>query len=76
MYQDFFNQYYKENRPLVLGNSILTISIYPIEIIFLSWLSGMIFIYIKSKDLTKFWLYVTLFFILFMVIIVVPTLGE
>jgi len=76
MYQDFFNQYYKENRPLVLGNSILTISIYPIEIIFLSWLSGMIFIYIKSKDLTKFWLYVTLFFILFMVIIVLYYFSE
>ena len=76
MYQDFFNQYYKENRPLVVGNTILTISIYPIEIIFLSWLSGMIFIHVKKHSFSKFWLYVTLFFILFIIIIVLYYFSE
>jgi ATP-binding cassette subfamily B protein len=76
MYQDFFNQYYKENRPLVVGNTILTISIYPIEIIFLSWLSGMIFIHVKKNSFSQFWLYVTLFFILFIVIIVLYYFSE
>jgi ABC-type multidrug transport system fused ATPase/permease subunit len=76
MYQDFFNEYYKKNKPLVLGNSILTISIYPIEIIFLSWLSGMIFIYIKQNSISKFWLYLTLFFILFLVIIILYYFSE
>jgi ATP-binding cassette subfamily B protein/subfamily B ATP-binding cassette protein MsbA len=76
MYQDFFNEYYKKNKPLVLGNSILTISIYPIEIIFLSWLSGMIFIHIKQNSISKFWLYLTLFFILFLVIIILYYFSE
>lgn len=76
MYNDLFQKYYKKNKLLMIGNTILTISIFPMEIILLSWLSGMIFLYIKRKDIKQFWFYVFMFFFVLMVIISLYYLSE
>lgn len=69
MYQKFFNQYCDQNRALITWNSILTTSIFPMEIILLSWLSGMVFIQIKKKDLKPFMYYTGAFFSVLVIIV-------
>lgn len=76
MYLNFFLNYYNKNKTLIIGNTILTISIFPIEIIMLSWLSGMIFVSIKDKKMKKFTLYACGFFIVFITIIILYYYSE
>jgi len=76
MYLDFFNNYYQKNKGLIIGNAILTISIFPIEIILLSWLSGMIFVSVKDKKSKKFLMYVFCFFLVFIIIIILYYYSE
>lgn len=76
MYQQFFLNYYEQNKPLVIGNTILTISIFPIEIIALSWLSGMIFMTVRNKNQKNFWFYTSIFFCFFTLIVILYYLSE
>lgn len=65
MYQDFFNNYYQQHKGLVIGDCVVTILIFPLEIILLSWLTGNIFLHVKKKEMKQFWFYTTMFFIVF-----------
>ncbi|NDE13543.1 ABC transporter ATP-binding protein [bacterium] len=65
MYIDLFHNYYKKNKALMIGNSLLNITAFPIEIILMSWLSGMVFLAVSNKDIPAFTMYVGLFFIIF-----------
>jgi len=76
MYQKFFNQYCDENRALITWNSILTTSIFPMEVILLSWLSGMIFLQIKKKDLKPFLYYTACFFVMLVIIALLYAYSE
>lgn len=76
MYLDFFKNYYNQNKGLVIGNGVLTICIFPIEIILLSWLSGMIFVAIQDKKMEKFTKYVIVFFIVFMTVLLLYYFSE
>lgn len=76
MYQEFFMNYYQQNKSIIVGNCLLTIFIFPIEIIALSWISGMIFYTIKNKEKREFYKYVMVFFFVFVSILLLYYASE
>ena len=65
MYPEFVKNVYQENKKLIWSNALLTLTIYPTEIILLGWISGMIFTNTNQKNLQNFWFYTCFFFIVF-----------
>jgi ABC-type bacteriocin/lantibiotic exporter with double-glycine peptidase domain len=76
MYADFFKNYYDKNKGLIFADSFITLLIFPIEIIAVSWITGMIFVSIKKKNLSKFWLYIFYFFMVFLIILSLYFISE
>ena len=76
MYQEFFNDYFQKNKGLVIGDCVITILIFPLEIILLSWLTGNIFLHVKKKEMKQFWFYTTVFFLVFFSVCFLYYLSE
>jgi len=74
MYTECVNNVYKENKGLIWSNLFLTLLIYPIEILLLSWLSGMIFF--NQKNFKKFWFFICMFFLAFIIILILKYVRE
>jgi len=54
MYGKFFNNFFNQNKNIIILNTVLAITIYPLELLLLSYLSGSIFFSIKNKDIKQF----------------------
>ena len=76
MYTNFLNKVYHQNKGLIWSNAIMTLTIYPVEIIVLSWISGLIFLNTSQKNLDKLWFYVCMFFIVLLIIVVLKYFRE
>jgi ABC-type bacteriocin/lantibiotic exporter with double-glycine peptidase domain len=76
MYKTFFENFYKQNKSLVIGNTLITLIIYPIELLSLSYLSGSIFYAIKNNNIRKFLIMFILFSIMFIVICFLFWISE
>lgn len=76
MYTKFLNKVYDQNKGLIWSNAILTLTIYPVEIIVLSWISGLIFLNTNQKNFDKLWFYVCLFFIILLSIVIMKYIRE
>jgi ABC-type multidrug transport system fused ATPase/permease subunit len=76
MYVHLFRNYYEKNKALMIGNSLLNITAFPVEIILMSWLSGMVFLAVSNKDIPAFTMYVGLFFLIFVVNVLIFFASE
>jgi ABC-type bacteriocin/lantibiotic exporter with double-glycine peptidase domain len=76
MYPEFVKNVYQENKKLIWSNALLTLTIYPTEIILLGWISGMIFTNTNQKNLQNFWFYTCFFFIVFIMILIFKFIRE
>jgi len=79
MYSNLFQNFFSENKGLVITNTLLCLFMYPIEIVLLSWLSGMIFFHVKDGNVRKFLYYASAFVIAILLLIVLNylvTKGE
>jgi ABC-type multidrug transport system fused ATPase/permease subunit len=76
MYDKFFNNFFIQNKNIVIINAILTILIYPLELVLLSYLSGNIFYSIKNQNTKDFIKIFVLFAIAFIIISVLFWLSE
>jgi ABC-type multidrug transport system fused ATPase/permease subunit len=74
MYKECINNVYNENKGFIWSNLFLTLLIYPIEILLLSWLSGMIFF--NQKNVKKFWFFICMFFLAFILIMILKYVRE
>ena len=69
MYSNLFQNFFTENKGLVITNTLLCLFMYPIEIVILSWLSGMIFFHVKEGNLRKFLYYASAFVIAILLLV-------
>ena len=76
MYKKLFDSFYKNNKGLIIADGLITLIIYCLEIIVLSYISGMVFVYIDKKSLNQFFIYLTLFIIIFCIVIVLYYVCE
>ena len=76
MYKKLFDSFYKNNKGLIIADGLITLLIYCLEIIVLSYISGMVFVYIDKKSLNQFFIYLTLFIIIFCIVIVLYYVCE
>lgn len=70
MYLELFNNFFLQNKRLIITNTVLTILIYPLEIILLTYLSGLIFLHINNNN-TKMFLKFIIYFIMTFLFIVI-----
>jgi len=76
MYDQFFNNFFNQNKNIIILNTILAIFIYPLEIGLLSYLSGKIFFTIKNQDIRKFLISFIIFTLVFIFICVLFWISE
>lgn len=76
MYKELFDNFYKNNQGLIIADGFVTLVIYCLEIIVLSYISGMVFVYIDKKSLNQFFIYLIIFIIIFCIVIVLYWVNE
>jgi len=76
MYKKLFDNFYKKNKGIIIADGLVTLIIYCLEIIVLSYISGMVFVYIDKKSLDQFFIYLTIFIIVFCIVIVLYWVNE
>lgn len=76
MYKKLFDNFYKNNQGLIIADGFVTLVIYCLEIIVLSYISGMVFVYIDKKSLNQFFIYLIIFIIIFCIVIVLYWVNE
>jgi len=76
MYKKLFDNFYKNNKGLIIADGLITLLIYCLEIIVLSYISGMVFVNIDKKSLDQFFIYLTIFIIVFCIVIVLCYVCE
>jgi ABC-type bacteriocin/lantibiotic exporter with double-glycine peptidase domain len=65
---NIFQSFYQEHRSIVIPHISLTLILFPLEILVLSYLSGVIFKNIKDKKYKAFFSLFVIFFVVFLVI--------
>lgn len=63
-----FQSFYQENRAIVIPHITLTLLLFPLEILLLSYISGRIFQRIKDKKQKTFFMILVVFFIIFLIL--------
>jgi len=69
MYKDILSKFYKNNKGMIITDCVVTLIVYALEIIVLSWISGMIFVNINFQQIKKFWIFTFLFILVFVIIV-------
>jgi ABC-type multidrug transport system fused ATPase/permease subunit len=65
---DIFNRFYRQHRGIVVGHVLLTLITFPLEMLLLSYISGLIFQKIKDKNYRAFFAVLMGFFFAFLLI--------
>lgn len=65
---DIFHRFFQQNRGIVVGHVLLTLITFPLEILLLSYISGLIFQRIKEKRYKAFYAVLVGFFFAFLLI--------
>lgn len=76
MYKKLLDNFYKNNKGFIIADGLVTLLIYCLEIIVLSYISGMVFVTIDKKSLRQFFIYLTIFIIIFCIITVLYWVNE
>ena len=65
---DIFSRFYRQHRGIVVGHVLLTLITFPLEMLLLSYISGLIFQKIKDKNYRAFYAVLMGFFFAFLLI--------
>jgi len=76
MYKDILSNFYKNNKGMIITDCVVTLIVYALEIIVLSWISGMIFVNINFHQIKKFWIFTFLFILVFVIIVSLTYFTE